>query len=192
MSTTPHKARTEVWAAVERFSRNEMDIMNCVLELRARVEALERKAAMNELRAASAEARPATGEPTDRELRELFWYRPKGLETEAAALRRVYQAGMAAAVQSSAQQEIADAEAFGLTSTSGSLVDRSAPAPASSLVERLMCELGMTNPADAGIAIHAIADWLRTHGDPAAHAWAMRLEQEAAIAHTIQEGLKDD
>ena len=59
MSTTPHKARTEVWAAVERFSRNEMDIMNCVLELRARVEALEREAAMNELRAASAEARPA-------------------------------------------------------------------------------------------------------------------------------------
>lgn len=76
---------------------------------------------------ASAETRPATDEPTDRELRELFWYRPKGLETEAAALRRVYRAGMAAAaVQSSARREIADAEAFGLASTSGSLVDRSA------------------------------------------------------------------
>jgi hypothetical protein len=244
MSTTPHKASAEQWASIEQLASTCIyDLV--ILELRDRIEALEaaqREAAMNELRAASAEARPATGEPTDRELRELFWYRPKGLETEAAALRRVYQAGMAAAVQSSAQQEIsamtnchlsgpapspygswsewfetegskgvihgirmealpfrssaqqeiADAEAFGLTSTSGSLVDRSAPAPASSLVERVMCELGMTNPADAGIAIHAIADWLRTHGDPAAHAWAMRLEQEAAIAHTIQEGLKDD
>jgi hypothetical protein len=124
MSTTPHKAGWDQWHNLHQYLKLDRvpDHISITLELAARVEALEaaqREAAMDELRPASAEARPATGEPTDRELRELFWYRPKGLETEAAALRRVYRAGMAAAVQSSAQQEIADAEAFGLASTSG-------------------------------------------------------------------------
>jgi len=36
-----HRAKPEVWAAVERFGKNGMDMLNCVLELRARVEALE-------------------------------------------------------------------------------------------------------------------------------------------------------
>jgi hypothetical protein len=38
---TEHKAKPEVWAAVERWCKNEMDVLNCTLELRARVEALE-------------------------------------------------------------------------------------------------------------------------------------------------------
>ena len=239
MSTTPHKASAEQWASIEELASTYIyDLV--ILELRDRIEALEaaqREAAMNELRAASAEARPATGEPTDRELRELFWYRPKGLETEAAALRRVYQAGMAAAVQSSAQQEIsamtnchlsgpapspygswsewfetegskgvihgirmealpfrssaqqeiADAEAFGLTSTSGSMVDRSAPAPASSLVERVESAIDAA-PCDedrnqwdpeARAAIRAVAAWLRDCGG---YPWAwvaLVLEKEA-------------
>ena len=38
---TEHKAKPEVWAAVERWCKNEMDMLNCTLELRSRVEALE-------------------------------------------------------------------------------------------------------------------------------------------------------
>jgi hypothetical protein len=30
-----------------------------------------------------------------------------------------------------------------------------------------------------GAMISAVAGWMRTHQDPAAHAWAMRLEQES-------------
>lgn len=151
-----HRAGADQWAMIEKWAK-DCTYESCLIDLRDRLEALERKAAMDELRPASAEARPAIGEPTDRELRELFWYRPKGLETEAAALRRVYRAGMAAAVQSSVQREIADAEAFGLTSTSGSLVDRSAPAPAGSLVERVMIAGGMGLPESARAAIRAVA-----------------------------------
>jgi hypothetical protein len=36
-----HRAKPEVWAAVEKLSKNEMNAANCALELRARVEALE-------------------------------------------------------------------------------------------------------------------------------------------------------
>jgi len=36
-----HRAKPEVWAAVEKLGKNEMDMLNCTLELRARVEALE-------------------------------------------------------------------------------------------------------------------------------------------------------
>jgi len=40
--TEQHRAKPEVWAAVEGFgNKNDMDIVNCVLELRSRVEALE-------------------------------------------------------------------------------------------------------------------------------------------------------
>ena len=38
---TPHRANPEVWAAVERWSKNDMETSNCILELRDRVEALE-------------------------------------------------------------------------------------------------------------------------------------------------------
>ena len=53
--TTPHKATAEQWSDAGAFAS---DTRACLLELRARVEALEREAAMNELRAASADARP--------------------------------------------------------------------------------------------------------------------------------------
>ena len=39
--TKQHRAKPEVWAAVERWSKNDMDSCNCTLELRDRVEALE-------------------------------------------------------------------------------------------------------------------------------------------------------
>jgi hypothetical protein len=42
-SMTEHKANPEVWAAAERFGKNDMDMINCVLELRSRVEELERR-----------------------------------------------------------------------------------------------------------------------------------------------------
>jgi hypothetical protein len=37
----PHRAKPEVWAAVERWGKNDLDTLNCFLELRSRVEALE-------------------------------------------------------------------------------------------------------------------------------------------------------
>jgi hypothetical protein len=40
---TEHKAKPEVWAAAERFGKNDMDMVNCILELRSRVEELERR-----------------------------------------------------------------------------------------------------------------------------------------------------
>lgn len=36
-----YKADPALWDAAERFGRNTMDMVNCLLELRARVEALE-------------------------------------------------------------------------------------------------------------------------------------------------------
>ena len=57
--STPHAATPDQWANIEKFVSG-YGYNSCLLELRARVEALEREAAMNELRAASAEARPAT------------------------------------------------------------------------------------------------------------------------------------
>jgi len=85
--TDQHRATPELWAAAEKFSQNSMDMLNCMLELRARVEALEadqleqaesnrfcvdaivrrvealeaeyEETALAELRAASAEAQPA-------------------------------------------------------------------------------------------------------------------------------------
>jgi hypothetical protein len=56
-----HRAAPELWAAAEKFGQNSMDMLNCLLELRSRIEALEREAAMAELPAASAEVRPAGG-----------------------------------------------------------------------------------------------------------------------------------
>lgn len=38
---TPHKAKPELWAAAEKFGQNFMDMANCLLELRDRIEALE-------------------------------------------------------------------------------------------------------------------------------------------------------
>jgi hypothetical protein len=55
--------------------------------------------------------------------------------------------------------------------------------PAGSLVERVEAatRLGglLSLEDEARAAIREVAAWLREHGDPAASAWAMRLEQEA-------------
>ena len=90
-----------------------MDMANCLLELRARVEALE----------ANSQSTPNVGQ-----------------------------------IRSSAQQEIADAETFGLASTSGSLVEWVAGAIADSDSPR---DLWV---CDARAAIRAVAAWLRNHG----------------------------
>lgn len=104
MASTSHRATAEQWQRVEAIAlltTSGPSVPAAVLELRSRIEALEaaqRTTAMNQGRAASTEARPATDEPTDRELRELFWPGPEGHESLAVGLRRVYRAGMAAAV----------------------------------------------------------------------------------------------
>jgi len=38
---TPHRAKPEVWTAVERWCKDDKHSLNCILELRSRVEALE-------------------------------------------------------------------------------------------------------------------------------------------------------
>ena len=61
--TTPHRATPEQWELIDDASR-EVVSASCIKELRARIEALEaaqREGPMAELRAASAEARPAGG-----------------------------------------------------------------------------------------------------------------------------------
>ena len=42
-----YRAKPYVWAAVEKLGKNDLDMLNCVLELRARVEALEAAAKPN-------------------------------------------------------------------------------------------------------------------------------------------------
>jgi hypothetical protein len=39
--TEQHRAKPEVWAAVEKWCKDDMESFNCILELRSRVEALE-------------------------------------------------------------------------------------------------------------------------------------------------------
>ena len=60
-----HRATPEQWRRVTRWAKEDKSgTDSCILELRARIEALEaaqREAPMDELRAASAEARPAGG-----------------------------------------------------------------------------------------------------------------------------------
>ena len=39
--TEQHQAAPELWAAIEKWGANTMDMANCFLELRTRIEALE-------------------------------------------------------------------------------------------------------------------------------------------------------
>jgi hypothetical protein len=90
-----HRASPELWAAAEKFGQNSMDMLNCLLELRSRIEALEaaqRESPMAELRAASAEARPAGGlvERVAAAMRRVPNCDDETWETEArAAIREV-------------------------------------------------------------------------------------------------------
>jgi hypothetical protein len=52
------------------------------------------------------------------------------------------------------------------------------PAPVASLVEQVACAVGMTNPADARIAIHAVASWLRNERQSPMTAEALMREAE--------------
>ena len=56
MAEQHHRATAEHWDLIGRMCHRAE--FSCLVELRDRIEALEREAAMNELRAASAEARP--------------------------------------------------------------------------------------------------------------------------------------
>ena len=39
--TDQHRAAPELWAAAEKWGANTMDMVNCILELRSRIELLE-------------------------------------------------------------------------------------------------------------------------------------------------------
>jgi hypothetical protein len=112
--TDQHRANPELWAAAEKFSQNSMDMLNCMLELRSRIEALEAaqleqaesnrfctdaivrrvealEAPMTEVRAASAEVRPAgLVERVARSIERTVDFNPDSYAPEAcAAIREV-------------------------------------------------------------------------------------------------------
>ncbi len=98
----PHRAKPEVWAAVERWGKNDLDTLNCFLELRSRVEALEAAAKPVESnapesseplkeRVANAIYSSATGGVREEARAAILavagWFEQQGLYTRAARLR---------------------------------------------------------------------------------------------------------
>ncbi len=95
--TDQHRATPESWALMgEPLAENPTrPVPDCILELRARVEALEkaqRKAAMDELHAASANCRPATADSLVERVADVLTITPRKSDKQArAAIREVAQ-----------------------------------------------------------------------------------------------------
>ena len=154
-----HLAAPELWAAAEKFAQNSMDMLNCLLELRSRIEALEREAAMTELRAASAEARHG-----------VVVRDPECV----ANWPDCYEGGY-------------DPSCCRFPKSCSCEVRRPLPGPVAEaqpagLVERVMHAGGMGLTDSARAAIREVAAWLETESE--AHLgsgkyWAARLRSEA-------------
>jgi hypothetical protein len=106
--TKQHRAMPELWAAAEKWGANTLDMANCLLELRARIEALEaaqqkvRSAPESPLveRVADAIAAQATsaGIVNDRPagaaiLEVAAWLREQGTPASGWAMRLEQEAG---------------------------------------------------------------------------------------------------
>ena len=150
--STPHKASAEQWSDAGAFAS---DTRAWLLALRTRVEALEREAAMNELRAASSlvKRRPLRC-PTSATIAECGGPCEQGFHLCDCGLL-----------------EQLNPELRG-------------PAPASSLVERVAKGIGSASPwmhshrDEARAAIREVAAWLRDRADH--WSWvAQVLEREA-------------
>jgi len=154
---TNHKATDEQWDELERFAGHGSTVA-CVLELRARVMALESQS--NHIGDINKMVPPPMA--TDEELRKVY---NNPTYNHLVGLRAIYDLGVAHG--QAGIQEVAE------------------PAPvARGLVARVIYAICRSNPAgidwypEARAAILEVARWLREQGTPAS-GWAMRLEQEA-------------
>jgi hypothetical protein len=147
---------TDEWIAVEQWASMGGDVESCIVELRARVEALEGK--YQTMRAATLEWGKDVENLqrwSDQHLMRIE--RLEGIKPKMVNLQLTPEQdeGIAA------------------------LLRPNYPAkPDSSLVERVQAAIGHSYPDDARAAIREVAAWLREQGTPAS-GWAMRLEQEA-------------
>lgn len=60
--TDQHRAAPELWAAAEKWGANTMDMVNCILELRSRIELLEATQHAHVVASQLTDARPPTME----------------------------------------------------------------------------------------------------------------------------------
>jgi hypothetical protein len=201
-----HKATPEQWGRLEQRKLVGNDLVPAVLELRARVEALE--AAQRPLvftadevapivtSAARAPASPGESEYTDAEWAEIQrWGKtddsspaPAGslalpgffLDEFVSGVRRI-QSALAPVVELHTRIEAARAE-------------QAAPAPARSLVERVADALDGGTELQARAAIREVAAWFRRGDAGAGSAWTVAADvldavlREEADRSTSQEG----
>jgi hypothetical protein len=159
----PHKATPDCWEWQEKWASQEApdEISSCILELRARVEALEAQASNYP---ETPDSSPPPPVATDEELLKL-WNSERACRPWVSR-RAIYNLGVAHGQTGS--REVAE------------------PAPvAEGLVERVAMAIHPDRCADPNLYLHEaraaileVAKWLRKQGTPAS-GWAMRLEQEA-------------
>jgi hypothetical protein len=153
-----HRAAPELWAAAERFGQNTMDMANCFLELRARIEALEAMHADKLDR----------DDPT-----------PDSAMTD-------YERVAANMATCPSVDKIPDFT--GTSPTTPELRASSAEARPAGLVERVALAIDSSCPqdeyviADCRAAIREVATWLETESEGhlgSGKYWATRLRSEA-------------
>jgi hypothetical protein len=166
---TPHRATPDEWAAVQLHADPDAYCHrdSCILELHYRVEALEAaQQAVTEESLTAQDDAPQTLHTVALGMvdsLERLPVLPEILDT----LRRAIQEPMEQSTPPPAPVKPAPA---------GWLVMRTARLLVSWFSESLP---GTECTPFACDVLREVAAWMRTHQDPAAHAWAMRLEQEA-------------
>jgi hypothetical protein len=160
--TDQHRATPELWSSAERFAQNSLDITNnCLLELRARVEALE----------AAQHPEPSPAVELVREMQERI---QEGSLTLADALKE-WPKRQGAIPVSNTEEAV---RAFGAAEIShtpaDSLVERVALAIGES--EREITETGSAWAPEARTAIRKVAAWLEQDRNLPETAAALREE----------------
>jgi hypothetical protein len=183
--TNQHRATPEQWETMEEYKDDGLDdgYASCILEFRARIEALE---ATQHAHADVSRLSDAEREHVTQELAKPAAWRPLQIETtygtEAAAdAAQILRAPMVVegtfehggeTYRFKAKPERVDAMA--------ELRAANAEAQPAGLVERVRQIIGLDPVGDgkACAAIRAVAAWLREGGDYNADAWADMLERE--------------
>ena len=163
--TTPHRATPEQWAAVEEYAKdlNAAADSSCILELRARVEALEAQHETQRL------ATLAWGKDVDNHGRWIDDHlkRIMALEAGQRSFAGRFQPLRVETVYADPSVPVEGlVRDVSLTIEEAAAIvaaQRSEQPPADSLVERVCVEAGIHNPADARAAIREVAaaliDW---------------------------------
>ena len=198
--TEQHQAAPELWAAAEKWGANTMDMANCILELRARVEALEAT------QHAHVDTSRLSETVRNRIRQELSW--PAAWQPHKVATETTYGTAPDAVPSLSAGSLVAtDAElcrvynekttlraVYDLGRQHGAVPVQPAPepSPAGLLVERVgraieiedgpIPAVGSAWTPEARAAILEVAAWLREQDDGLLAFgldWATRLQREA-------------